>query len=199
MTSNTDMFRGYVDYYNEEKGYGFAIVRIGRVFFHKDAGRAVEGTPEAPVLTSRPNDKPVRWFRRCNNPSKLIMKVGRGTKGPKAVVWGVIPERTELEELKFRGALAQYVGGSVRILRMGQHGTSVLRGLLLAEPQLQTGDPEQLHLAVDDRTHGKSAGRKELSFALEWLTSRAQRYGGRTLQFYEGNDTVEIHLALPEA
>lgn len=202
MTSTNDgtEIRGFVDFHNSDKGFGFVITPAGRLFFHDSAQRAVEGTPEAPVLTKRAGDKPVRWFKRCSNPSKLILKVGQGAKGPKAVEWGIIPERTELEELAFRGTLCQYDGGTVRILRYGPNDPwSVLHGILLAEPRIHAGDPEQLHLSVDDRTRGTSAGRKDVSFAPEWLKDYHHHSDGYVLKFYDGGDRVEIYFGRPEA
>lgn len=198
--NNGTEVRGYVDFHDSDRGFGFVVTPVGRLFFHDSAQRAVEGTPEAPELTDQAGDKPVRWFKRCPNPSKLILRVGQGKKGPKADVWGVIPERTELEELEFRGTLKEYDGGTVRILRYGpQDPWSVLHGILLAAPRIQTGEPEHLHLSVDDRTRGTSAGRKDVSFAPEWLKSFHHHSGGYVLKFYDGDDRIEIYFGLADA
>lgn len=189
MTGNTSTIRARVDYYDHDKGFGFAITTNGqRVFFHQSGCCVVEGTPEEPILTGKPSTEAPRWSRRCSYPSDIIIsKVVSGARGPKAVAWGIVPVRTWLEELEFYGTLDKYEGGRVTIgYSRYDHGRFHRKseGTLLATPQLTPGDPWSLRLVYDAHEaktgeYPKAVGRIERTFTLEDARSDKQLPYGR--------------------
>ncbi len=133
QSSNTPVIAtGYVTHYDDAKGFGFAEQSGVRdqqrrpisVFFRKEGCREVTGTADEPVLTDKPSTE--SYVRsRGRNPSRIIMKVVPGEKGPRAIAWGIIPKRNWIADLIANDQLSGYIGGEIVIYRInGQYHLS---------------------------------------------------------------------------
>lgn len=107
--------------YRADRGFGFAIdysttddKRIpAKVFFHRTTCRKVGGTPKKPELT-RARTEPM-FPNTHGQPQRMLMKVVQGERGPKAIAWGLLPERTGTSDLIEDGGAERFVGGTVHL------------------------------------------------------------------------------------
>lgn len=171
-TSN-NQFTAYVDHFNADKGFGFAVGPGGqKVFFHMSACRLMENGR----FTDRRSDEQPKWSRGCRYPSKIIVQVAAGPKGLKATRWGHTPTWHWMDELHDSNTFASFAGGHVEITysdRQFGHVTRESKGPLNAAPELTRADDAGWWLQFsytlyegDSGRYGDPTGTADFEFAM---------------------------------
>jgi hypothetical protein len=102
--------------YKADRGFGFAIDystrderRIpAKIFFHRSACRKAGGTPKKPELTNVRTDP--AFSQKPGPRQRMLMKVIQTARGPKAIAWCLLPERTGTSDLIEDGGVERFIG-----------------------------------------------------------------------------------------
>lgn len=167
------------DTFDYRNGHGFVVADGQRYFIQQSTCREVGGTLDKPKLTKVRSNRAPGVSMDTLHLHRMILRVEESAARPKVVAWGVLPERTWLEELLHRRTFNRFVGGRVNIeyLFRGRVHTQV-HGRLLSVPELRPGTPWQLALSYYGFRGilGTTSATFDLKASRPDLTSNGQRY-----------------------